>query len=50
MAESRLDVVINPSRAQSGARAVKSSIDSMKSSWLEFTAKMFLAEQAVTRT
>ena len=49
MAESRLDVVINPSRAQSGARAVKSSIDSLKNSWMEVTAKMFLAEQAVSR-
>jgi hypothetical protein len=50
MAESRLDVVINPSRAQSGARAVKSSIDGLKNSWMEFTAKIFLAEQAATRT
>jgi hypothetical protein len=50
MSESRLDVVINPSRAQSGARAVKSSIDGLKNSWMEFTAKIFLAEQAATRT
>lgn len=50
MAESRLDVVINPSRAQSGARAVKSSIDEMKNSWIGLTARMFLVEQAVTRT
>ncbi len=49
MAESRLDVVINPTRAQSGARAVKSSLDSLKTSWIELTAKIFLAEQAVTR-
>lgn len=50
MAESRLDVVINPSRAQSGARAVKSSLDSLKGSWIEVTAKIFAAEQAITRT
>jgi hypothetical protein len=49
MAESRLDVVINPSRAQSGARAVKSSIDSLKGSWIDFTAKAFVAEQSISR-
>lgn len=49
MAESRLDVVINPSKAQSGARAVKSSLDSLKNGWIEMTAKIFLAEQAITR-
>jgi hypothetical protein len=49
VAESRLDVVINPTKAQSGARAVKSSLDSLKNSWVEMTAKIFLAEQAITR-
>lgn len=49
MAEAKLDVVINPARAQSGARAVKGAIDSLKNSWVEFTAKAFLAEQAITR-
>lgn len=49
MAETRLDVVINPNRAQSGARAVKGSIDSMKLAWVEYGAKAFLAEQAIDR-
>lgn len=49
MAESRLDVVINPSRAQSGARAVKGAIDSLKGSWIEVTAKAFAAEVAISR-
>lgn len=49
MAESRLDVVINPSRAQSGARAVRGALDSLKGSWIEVTAKMYAAELAVSR-
>lgn len=49
MAESRLDVVINPTRAQSGARAVKNSLDMLKDSWIELAAKIFVAEQAITR-
>lgn len=49
MAESRLDVVINPSRAQSGARAVKGAIDSLKGSWIEVTAKAYAAELAISR-
>ncbi len=49
MAEARLDVVINPARAQSGARAVKGAIDSLKGSWIDATAKAYAAEVAITR-
>ena len=49
MAEARIDVVIGSAQAQSGANAVKSAVDGVKASFLDLSAKVFVAEQAIEK-
>lgn len=49
MAEARIDVVIGSAQAQSGANAVNRAVDGIKSNFLDMSAKVFVAQQALSR-
>lgn len=47
--QARLDVVIGSAGASSGAASVRSAVDSVKMSFLDMSAKIFVAQQALDR-
>lgn len=49
MAEARIDVVIGSAQAQSGAAVVNRAVDGIKSNFLDLSAKVFVAQQALSK-
>jgi len=49
MPEARIDVVIGSGQAQSGANAVRRAVDGVKGSFIDLSAKVFVAQQALDR-
>jgi hypothetical protein len=49
MADARIDVVIGSGQAQSGANAVNRAVNSVKTNFLDLSAKVFVVQRAMTR-
>lgn len=49
MADARIDVVIGSAQAQSGANAVNRAVDGIKTNFLDLSAKVFVAQQALSQ-